>query len=169
MAPSYGKTIWIWIVAFSFIVCMHAQLLSHVWLFVTPWNVAHQASQSMGLSWQVYCSWLPFPPPGDLPHPGTECASPVSLALVGRFFTTEPPGKHLLSHYYYLIDQINLIMISNPMLEWGWWGQCKLQRAPTEEELVDCLGLCAPGDTQALPERAIDCFMWRVQCLISRR
>ena len=33
---------------------------------------------------------LPFPSPGDLPDPGIK---PVSPALAGRFFTTEPPGK----------------------------------------------------------------------------
>ena len=37
-------------------------------------------------------SGLPFPPPGDLPDPGIEL-SPVSLALAGGLFTTEPPGK----------------------------------------------------------------------------
>ena len=31
-----------------------------------------------------------FPSPGDLPNPEME---PTSPALVGRFFTTEPPGK----------------------------------------------------------------------------
>ena len=36
---------------------------------------------------------LPFPTPENLPDPGTEPASPVSLAVVGGFFTTEPPGK----------------------------------------------------------------------------
>ena len=38
---------------------------------------------------------MPFPPPGDLPHPGVEHASP---AFAGGFFTAEPPGKpmHLL-------------------------------------------------------------------------
>ena len=30
-----------------------------------------------GLSWQEYCSGLPFPSPGDLPDPGTEPAVPV--------------------------------------------------------------------------------------------
>ena len=34
--------------------------------------------------------WLPFPPPGDLPHSGIKPASPVSA---GGFFTTEPTGK----------------------------------------------------------------------------
>ena len=33
---------------------------------------------------------MPFPPPGDLPDPGTKPASPV---LAGRSFTTEAPGK----------------------------------------------------------------------------
>ena len=33
---------------------------------------------------------LLFPSPGDLPDPGLE---PVSPALAGEFFTTEPPGK----------------------------------------------------------------------------
>ena len=58
--------------------------------FETPWTVAYQASLSMGLSQQEYCSGLPFSPPGDLPDPGIE---PVPPALVGGFFTTEPHGK----------------------------------------------------------------------------
>ena len=44
-------------------------LLSHVWLFVTPWIVALQAPQSMEFSRQEYWSQLPFPTPGDLPKP----------------------------------------------------------------------------------------------------
>ena len=44
--------------------------LSHVRLFVTPWTVAHQASLSMEFSRQEYWSGLPFPSPGDRPHPG---------------------------------------------------------------------------------------------------
>ena len=65
-------------------------MLGHyVRLFVTPWIVAHQALLSMGFSRQEYWSGLPFPPPGDLPNPGTEPASP---ALASGFFTTEPPG-----------------------------------------------------------------------------
>ena len=35
-------------------------------------------------------SRLPFPSPGDLSNP---LIKPVSPALAGRFFTTEPPGK----------------------------------------------------------------------------
>ena len=37
------------------------KLLSCVWLFATPWTVAHQAPPSMGFSRQEYWSGLPFP------------------------------------------------------------------------------------------------------------
>ena len=73
--------------------CMHAQTISHVPHSASPRTVAHQAPLSMGLSRWEYQSRLPFPFPGDLPIPGIKPSSPVSSALVGRFFTTEPPGK----------------------------------------------------------------------------
>ena len=57
---------------------------------MTLWSVVRQASLSMRFPRQEYWSGLPFPSPGDLPHPGIE---PKSPALAGRFFTTEPPGK----------------------------------------------------------------------------
>lgn len=56
-------------------------------------TVAHQAPLSMEFFRQEYCSWLPFSTPGSLPDPRIEPASFVSPVLVGRFFTTEPPGK----------------------------------------------------------------------------
>ena len=49
---------------------------SCVWLFVTPWTPL-----SMGSSRQEYWSGLPCPPPGDLPQPGIEPASPGAPAL----------------------------------------------------------------------------------------
>ena len=70
-----------------------AQLLSGVLLFSTPQTVACQAPLSMGFPRQEFWSGLPFLPPGDLPDPGIEPASPLSAELAGRFFTTEPPGK----------------------------------------------------------------------------
>ena len=47
----------------------------------------------MGFSRQEYWGGLPCPPPGDLPSPGIEPVSPVSLALGGGFSTTVLPGK----------------------------------------------------------------------------
>ena len=44
-------------------------VVSHVRLSVTPRTVAHQNPLSMGFSRQEYCSGLPFPSPGGLPHP----------------------------------------------------------------------------------------------------
>ena len=57
---------------------------------VTPSTLSCQAPLSMGFSRQESWTGLPFPPPGDLPDPGME---PVSPALAGRCFSTEPPGK----------------------------------------------------------------------------
>ena len=68
---------------------MCPQSLNHVRLFVTLWTIARQAPLSVGFSRQEYWSGLSFPPPGELSNPG-------SLALAGRFFTTEPPGKPIL-------------------------------------------------------------------------
>ena len=52
-----------------------------------------QAPLSMEFSRQEYWRGLPFPSPGDIPNPGIEPDSPESLALAGRLFPTEPPGK----------------------------------------------------------------------------
>ena len=60
----------------------------------TPWTVTCQAPLFMGFSRQEYWSWLPFYSPGDLPDPGIELSSPT---LAGGFFTTEPPGKPMVS------------------------------------------------------------------------
>ena len=51
-------------------------LISHVWLFVTPWTVASHASLFMGFPRQEYWSGLPFPSPGDL----SDAVSSVSSA-----------------------------------------------------------------------------------------
>ena len=40
-------------------------------------------------------SWLPFPPPGNLPDPGIEPISPMSPASTGKFFTTSTTGEAL--------------------------------------------------------------------------
>ena len=62
---------------------------------MTPWAAVCQAPLFMGLSWQEYWSELPFCPPGGLPDPGIEPVASAALALAGRFFTSEIPGKPL--------------------------------------------------------------------------
>ena len=68
--------------------CLHCDIksyqplshFSHVWLFVIPWIVAHQAPLSMRFSRQEYWNGLPFPSPEDLPHPGDEPGPPALQA-----------------------------------------------------------------------------------------
>ena len=50
------------------------------------------SSSSMGFFRQEQWSGLPYPPLGHLLQPEIEPASPMSPALAGRFFTTEPLG-----------------------------------------------------------------------------
>ena len=61
----------------------------------TPWTVAYQDSPSVGFSRQQYWGGLPFPSPGDLPHPGIKPGSP---ALGADALTSEPPGKPLFKY-----------------------------------------------------------------------
>ena len=86
-------------IAMSQPVCVRAQSLSCVRLFVTPWSVACQAPSFMGFSRQEYWSGLPFPTPGDLPNPGIKSVSFASPVLAGRFFTTASPGKPYVTTY----------------------------------------------------------------------
>ena len=75
-------------------VASHSLWLHGLWLTC-------QAFLSMKFSREEYWSGLSFPFPGALFNPGIEPASPVSPALAGRFFTTEPPGKPALENRRY--------------------------------------------------------------------
>ena len=105
----------------NYFVC--AQMLSHVWFFVTPWTVAHQAPLSMEFSRQEYWSGLPFPSSRDLPNPGikpTALESPalqVESLLLSRLFQLwclwsicaevshlPPCSRYWLYLYWYLIS-----------------------------------------------------------------
>ena len=63
---------------------------SHAQLCTTLQTVVHQTPLSMGFSRQEYWNGLPCPPPGDLPDPEIEPASPASEA---DSLPTEPPRK----------------------------------------------------------------------------
>ena len=66
---------------------------SHVRLFATPWTIGHQGPLSMAFSRQEYRSGLPFPPPGDLPHPGIKPVSLMSPAFQVGSLPLVPSGK----------------------------------------------------------------------------
>ena len=61
--------------------------------FVTPRTVGRQTPLCMGFPRQEHWGGLPFQAPCDLPNPGIKPASPVTPALAGRFFTTQPLGS----------------------------------------------------------------------------
>ena len=65
----------------EFLMGVHVYLVAQLYPAVcSPLVVAHQAPLSMGFSRQEYWSGLPCLPPGDLPGPGIEPASP----FIGR-------------------------------------------------------------------------------------
>ena len=77
--------------------------------FASPWTVAHQILLSMGFPRQEYWSGFPFPTPGDLPDPAIKLMSPVSPALAGGFFTTEPTREAMSILYPILYTFIEII------------------------------------------------------------
>ena len=76
-------------------------LLSCVRLFATPWTVAHQAPLLVESSRPECWSGLPFPSPGNLPHPGTEPESPVSQM---DSLSSESPGSPMRSLIHHKCD-----------------------------------------------------------------
>ena len=102
------------------LVCVQAQLLSHIWLFETPWIEACQAPLSMEFSRQEYWIRMPFPTPGGLLDPGIELMSPESVSLIGRFFTTEASGKPPMQLHSMKITSIDLLRLkSTPQIQYS--------------------------------------------------
>ena len=77
-----------WRVAWSFIFFLHARVLScfsHVWLFVTLWNVVHQAPLSMGILQAriLECVSMPFSRRSSQPRDQTQVSH-----IAGGFFSS---------------------------------------------------------------------------------
>ena len=81
----------------DYVLCC-AQSLSCGQLFATPRTVGCQSPLSMGLSRQEHWSGLPFPPPGDLPHPGIEPTSIHVPASKANPLLLSPQGSPLISY-----------------------------------------------------------------------
>ena len=60
---------------------------------------------------------MPFPTPGDLPDPGIKLASLASPALAGGYFTTVPPGKHLLVIAHDFLERANKYIAGTERLD----------------------------------------------------
>ena len=68
----------------------------------------------MGFSRQESWSGLPYPPPGDLPDPGTKLGSPT---LQAYSLPPEPPGKPILV----AIASLVALMVKNLPAMWETW------------------------------------------------
>ena len=69
---------------------------------------------------QEYWNGLPFPSPGGLPDPGIK---PMSPALVGKFSTTEPPGKpiHVCMYIYMCVCVYIYVCVYIDIILWEWF------------------------------------------------
>ena len=81
----------------------NACILSRIWLFVTPWTVAHQTPLSMGFSRQDYWSGLPFP-------------SPISGMARSKCMHLNFWYRHILSKGLYPVH----ILINSTWKIWFW-------------------------------------------------
>ena len=93
--------------------CVFVLSCSAVQLFTILGTGARQAPQSMGFSRQEYWSRLSCPSPGDLPEPGIETVSAVSLALQ----VDSLPAERLSPHH-----QKSLVNIYIGQIQPHWGG-----------------------------------------------
>ena len=83
------------VLACSFL-CVRCCVYSDMHRLCNPMDRGPAGCSVRGFSRQEYWSGLPFPPPGDRPHPGMiKFASPASPELAGGFFT-RAAGKPFL-------------------------------------------------------------------------
>ena len=64
-------------------------------LVLSHFSCVWLCSSVLGILQARILKWLPFPPPGHLPNPGTELTSPAPPAFAGGFFTTSTTCKDL--------------------------------------------------------------------------
>ena len=80
--------------------CMHVC----AWSCLTLWDCMDYSLPGSSVHWFLQAwllKWVTISPPsGDLPYSGFK---PMSPALAGRLFTTEPPGKHIYIYVYIYI------------------------------------------------------------------
>ena len=80
--------------------------------------IANQDHLPVEFPRQEYCSWFPFPAPGNFSYPGIKYKS---LALIGGFFTAKPPEKpvHSLPETLFSSVQFSRLVMSNSLRHHG--------------------------------------------------
>ena len=87
---------------------------------------------SKGFSRQGYWSGVPFPSPGDPPHPGIEPGSP---SLQADALPSEPPGKPCCQGrkiYDYILTRVSFAVISNT-------GRCVKLYSTEKNQIQNCV------------------------------
>ena len=122
-----------------------AQSLSCVWLFVTSWTAAHQASMSMEFSRKEYWSGLPLPSPRDLLDLGTEhvsCISCIGKWILYHWATWEAP------YYGVLLKQMARYLTPRLWLHFSVSSIVYISSVSSVAKL--CPTLCYPMDCSTL-------------------
>ena len=79
---------------YTSVCCCFCAALSHIWLFATPWSVAHQVPLSIEFSRQEILEWVAISSSRESSQPRDRTLYLLSLALAGGFFLSlAPPGK----------------------------------------------------------------------------
>ena len=124
---------------------------------------------------QEYWSGLLFPTPEDLPNPGIK---PVCPALVGIFFSTEPPGKPFSKSLWtwkllgsfplgmnYIIERLVIPLLLECSVFWGPSDlailSCPFSALPKERSP----GGLSHHDTQSPPTAVLCCFIFCFQTM----
>ena len=71
------------------------KLLSRVWLFTTPWTVAHQAPLSMGILQARILEWVAIPSSRGSSWPRDQTCASCASCIAGRLFTFWATGEVL--------------------------------------------------------------------------
>ena len=126
------------------------KMLSHVWLFVTPWTAAHQAPPSMGFSRQEYWSGVPLP----------SLHSRIMSCLIFHSFP-QPPNATIVNtlqiHKFVATSRNwNWFLKRNKMeVQYYWkvmllvWESLLLTRV-SNTIFPNALTLCSPGQLKTL-------------------
>ena len=94
MEPQQPNSVLVFLPVDSTCVCVHS--VSQPCLTLCNSTGSRLPSSSVhGLLQAKILERVAFPSSGDLPYPGKMWIEPKSPALVGRFFTTAPPGDPL--------------------------------------------------------------------------
>ena len=121
--------------------CVHGQsLLSPVWLFATPWTVAHQAPPSMGFSRQ---KWVAMPSSRAPSWPRDQ----TCISYTDGLFTITSPGKPCVSLWKlkYYLEQVERENDQKKLVTVVGKGSQTLMGLPIYTSPSSCLSMmCGP-------------------------